>query len=76
MLNCLKITPEMISETSQLVRHFFGYSEEGEIGYKIFISEHKIEIVIGFHVLFNVIVSSYSESYYQACKNNVYIAIC
>ena len=50
-----------------LVGHFIGYSEEGEIGYKIFIPEHK-EIVIGVHVLFNEIIPSYSESYYQEIK--------
>ena len=50
-----------------LVGHFIGYSEEGEIGYEIFIREHK-EIVIGVHVLFNEIIPSYSESYYQEIK--------
>ena len=50
-----------------LVGHFIVYSEEGEIGYKIFISENK-EIVNGVHVLFNGIVPSYSECYYQKIK--------
>ena len=50
-----------------LVGHFIGYTEEGEIGHKIFIPEHK-EIVIGVHVLFDEIIPSYSESYYQEIK--------
>ena len=38
-----------------LVGHFIGYSKEGEIGYKVFIPEHKV-IVVGVHVLFNEII--------------------
>ena len=50
-----------------LVGHFVGYSEEGEIGYKISIPEHK-KIVVGVHVLFNKIVFEYSETYYNEIK--------
>ena len=50
------------------VGYFVGYSEEGEIGYKIIVPELNNAIVIGVHVLFNEVIPTYTEEYYQEFK--------
>ena len=44
--------------------YLMGYSVEGEMGYKIFMPELK-EIVIGVNCIFNEVIPTYSEEYFQ-----------
>ena len=50
-----------------LVGNFIGYSEEKEIGYKMFIPDNK-EIVVEVNLLFNEIIAEYLEIYYSEIK--------
>jgi hypothetical protein len=46
------------------VGYLMGYSEEGEVGYKVFIPDLN-EVVVGVHCLFNEVIPSYREEYFQ-----------
>ena len=45
------------------VGYFIGYSEDGAIGYKVFVPDLQ-EILVGVHVLFNEMIPSYTEEYF------------
>ena len=43
---------------------FIGYSEEGEVGYRLYIPDFK-EVLVGVNVTFNEVVPSYAEEYFN-----------
>ena len=46
------------------VGYFIGYSENGAIGYKVYVLDLQ-EILVCIHVLFNKMIPSYTEEYFQ-----------
>jgi hypothetical protein len=44
--------------------YFIGYSEPGEMGYRLFIPELR-ETVVGVHVTFNEVIPTYTEEYFN-----------
>ena len=44
--------------------HFIGYSEPGEMGYKVYVPDLR-EVVVGVNVTFNEVIPSYREEYYN-----------
>ncbi len=42
---------------------FVGYSEEGEVGYRLYIPDFK-EVLVGVNVTFNEVVSSNTEDFF------------
>ncbi len=46
---------------------FIGYSEEGEVGYRLYIPDFK-EVLVGVNVTFNEVVPPYDEEYFNELK--------
>ena len=47
--------------------YFIGYSDEGEVGYRLYIPNFK-EVLVGVNVTFNEVVPSYEEEYFNELK--------
>ena len=47
--------------------YFIGYSDEGEVGYRLYIPDFK-EVLVGVNVTFNEVVPSYEEEYFNELK--------
>ena len=44
--------------------YFVGYSDEGEVGYRLYIPDRQ-EDIVGVNVTFNEVIPSYAEEYYN-----------
>ena len=53
--------------------YFIGYSEEGEVGYRLYILDLQ-EVIVGVNITFNEVIPSYAEEYNELNKLSFEVA--